>query len=189
MVKDFEEANKKLKQHFPKLAKDKRFIPTSNQNRDYNCIAWAMRLCDRWVDIAQTAGHWWPFQLTSATVIHHASRQGLINAFRALKFVECDNDTIEKNYDKVALYYNPATSYWSHAARVIGPNEYHSKIGGLWDIHHSDGDVMNNPILGPNNYGLVYQIMKRKKIYRLYSMYLSAVLIFDKIGNEIRCLL
>ena len=183
MVKDFEEAKKELKQIFTGLNKDGRFIPTSKKNLDYNCIAWAMRLSDRWVDTQQTAGHWWPGEITPQS----ETQQGLKDAFKALKFVETTNPKPEKGYDKVALYYNPYTNCWSHAARVIEEHLYHSKVGGLWDIHHSDGNVMhiNNDF---RTYGFVYGFMKRPKYLRIYSLYLSMKLIGDKIVNEFRSL-
>lgn len=183
MVKDPEEAKRVLKNIFIGLRKDTRFIPTSNRDCNYNCIAWAMRLSDRWVDTETTAGHWWPNVITQDSY----TKQGLIDAFKALKFEETKNPRPEKGYDKVALYYNPYTNYWTHAARVLEEHLYHSKIGPLWDIHHSDGNVMhfNN---AKQTYGYVYCYVKRPKYLRLYSLYLSLKLIRDKISNEIRAL-
>ena len=184
MVEDIEEARKVLKSIFTGLNRDTRFLPTSNKDENYNCIAWAMRLSDRWVDTIKTAGHWWPNVVTPQC----STQQGLIDAFKALKFEETTNPKPERGYDKVALYYNPNTNLWTHAARILEEHLYHSKIGGLWDIHHSDGNVMhfNNPV---STYGLVYGYMKRPKYLRLYSLYLSLKLIGDKISNEFRALI
>ncbi len=184
MVKDPEEAKRVLKGIFTGLKTDGHFIPTSNKDENYNCIAWAMRLSDRWVDTKKTAGHWWPSEITQQSF----TQQGLIDAFKALKFVETTNPKPERGYDKVALYFNPYTNCWSHAARVLEEHLYHSKVGGLWDIHHSDGNVMH--ICDPKRtYGYIYGYVKRPKYLRLYSLYLSMKLIGDKIANEFRALL
>ena len=184
MVKDPEEAKRVLKGIFTGLRRDNRFVPTSNKDENYNCIAWAMRLSDRWVDTQKTAGHWWPSVITQDSY----TRQGLIDAFKALKFKVTTSPKPEKGYDKVALYYNPYTNCWSHAARVLEEHLYHSKVGGLWDIHHSDGNVMhfNDPKI---TYGYVYCYVKRPKYLRLYSLYLSLKLLRYKILNEYRALI
>ena len=45
----------------------------------------------------------------------------------------------------------------THAAKIIAPNVYHSKIGTAWDIKHSGGDVFDH-----TEYGSVFIIMKRR---------------------------
>ena len=47
---------------------------------------------------------------------------------------------------------------WTHAAKVLESNVYHSKIGESFDIHHSGGDVFAG-----SSYGSIYQFMKRKQ--------------------------
>lgn len=187
MVKDIGEAKKYLSSDgcFPRLRSDKKFEVTSKRNVNFNCIAWAMRLCDRWVDTQDTAGHWWPVQLDAIS----PTQDGLITAFESLKFVKCDNSEPEFFYDKVALYYHPITKGWTHAARIISVTEYHSKLGGLWDIHHSNGSVLHNPKYLNVTYGSVYQIMKRHKIYRFYSLWLIIVRLFQNIKEDIYGLL
>lgn len=170
---------------FPRLRRDNKFKVTSNININYNCIAWAMRLGDRWVDTTRTAGHWWPLPVDSLSM----QKEGLICAFEALKFKKCDNSDRELWYDKVSLYCHPVTGAWTHAARILSPEEYHSKLGGEWDIHHSNGGVLHNPLNMANTYGNEYQVMKRHKFLRVYSLWLTLIRLANNIWDGFRGLL
>lgn len=139
---------------------------TSPKTSKYNCIAWAMGFDDRWVDYIPDANinkkKWWPTGVRRGFL-----PSDLINAFEAVGFVCCDNDTEEDGYDKVALYkvspyHDILTDQdypegWTHAAKVIKNGVYHSKIGANFDIQHAAG-----PVFHGTSYGDVYQIMKRK---------------------------
>lgn len=152
---------------FPKLGADVSFEIKSEPTQSYNCIAWAMGFDDRWIDpgpdnnIARKK--WWP-----EGVARDFKPDTLIAAFEALGFERSDDGLEEDGYDKVALYkvsplINPFTMQkiadegWSHAARVLSANLYHSKIGESFDIHHRSGDVFKGPL-----YGEVFQFMKRR---------------------------
>ena len=83
----------------------------------------------------------------------------MVKAFESLGFETCRNGKCESGYDKVALYCTPDQNdhlVWTHAARILKDNLYHSKIGGLFDIYHSAGDVFEK-----TEYGKVYQFMRR----------------------------
>lgn len=184
MVKNPEKAIQTLKQYFPNLKSDKFFRPTSNPTNKFNCIAWAMRLTDRWVDPITTAGHWWPCYHKEKNL--DSSKEGLILAFEALKFKLCNDLSKEILFDKVALYYNPRTNSWTHAARILNENEFHSKIGEAWDIHHgSENRRMENHSNPDQGYGVIYKYMKRLKIFRLYSYWLILKAIFINMRNLI----
>lgn len=142
------------------------FKITSPATTKYNCIAWAMGFDDRWIDYVPdmdvSKKKWWP------KGVHQGFLPiDLIHAFEAVGFECCDDDIIEDGYDKVALYkvspfYDQLTGRWepvgwTHAARVIAPGVYHSKMGPQFDIHHSSGPVFHGSI-----YGDVYQLMKRR---------------------------
>ncbi len=170
---------------FPRLKYDKKFKVTSNINYNYNCIAWAMRLGDRWVDPALTAGHWWPLPITPMSG-HYLE---LVKAFEAVKFSKCNNSNKEFWYDKVALYVHPHTGYWTHAARVLSPDEYHSKLGDGWDIHHGSGNVMHNPLNMKSTYGKEFQIMKRHKLLRFYSLWLTIIRTYQNFKDSIQGLI
>lgn len=185
MVKDIAEANLYLKQCFPHLnRKNALFKVTSPRDESYNCIAWAMGLNDRWVDPDDASGHWWPVKYSDINT--QKSREVLLKAFESMGFRECANDNIEKHFDKIALYYNPLTNEWTHAARVLSRIEYHSKAGKAWDFHHGPGDALKN-ILNPKvSYGSVYAFMKRPKIFRVISLYHRFRLVREKFMNELR---
>lgn len=153
---------------FPRLKNDAIFKVTSNIDKNYNCIAFSMRLGDRWVDPKSTAGHWWPLEISSTSML----KDELIKAFEALRFKKCNDARKEFWYDKVSLYYHPVTGTWTHAARIITPKEYHSKLGEGWDIHHSNGSVLHNPKHPDSSYGIEFQYMKRHKLFRFYSLWL-----------------
>lgn len=184
MVKNSQKAYQDIVNLFPKLRTDRFFKPTSEKTNKYNCIAWAMRLTDRWVDIVKTAGHWWPNYEEGRQ--YTQSKEELIEAFEMMKFTKCNNILKETLYDKVALYYNPKTGCWTHAARVINEKEFHSKLGALWDIHHSsNGNILynSNPHVTWNGYGVIFQYMKRPKYLRVYSHLLMLKAFSDDIKN------
>lgn len=133
------------------LAQDVSFKLTSPATYDYNCIAFAMGVDDRWVDCADMPWHWWPQSLA-----RDRTPDGLVAAFGFLGFETCGlDDSMEAGFEKVALY--AKNDEWTHAARVVDPGVYHSKFGASFDGRHSGGDVL------AAQYGHVYQIMRRTK--------------------------
>lgn len=150
---------------FPKLAGDSVYYINSKTTPAYNCIAWAMGFDDRWVDPSLpdsdlAVKKWWP-----GGIARNAHPNTLIEAFRKLGFTECEDDCTEEGFDKVALYKIQKNNFftrtvieeWTHAAKVITPEKYHSKMGRLFDTYHRSGDVFEE-----TSYGTVYQFMKRR---------------------------
>lgn len=159
-----EENRERLIGAFPKLEDEKGvFHIESPETSGYNCIAWAMGFDDRWVDyLLDSPKKWWP-----AGVSRDWRTDTLISAFEAVGFEKCEDGNTEEGYDKVALYrvrpfQDPETDEWideygwTHAARVIQDNVYHSKIGPSFDIYHRSGDVFEG-----TDYGEIYQYMRR----------------------------
>lgn len=133
-----------------RLEKDVNFVLKSPMSFQYNCIAYAMGMEDRWIDSASVPWHWWP------PVRKGREGSDLAEAFRYFGFEACGmDDTYDEQYDKVALYRN--TSGWTHAARVVGNGMYHSKFGASYDGTHSSGDVLEA------QYGNPFLIMRRLK--------------------------
>ena len=133
-----------------KLENDGNFHLWSPCSYYYNCIAFAMGMDDRWVDIAHLPWHWWP------PVSKGNGEQDLVEAFRYFGFESCGmDDTLDRAYDKVALYQKD--NHWTHAARVVGDGVYHSKFGASFDGTHSRGDVLEK------QYGEPFVIMRRRK--------------------------
>lgn len=167
MALNTNENRQKLIKVFPKLGTDAHFYIKSPETPEYNCIAWAMGFDDRWVDHLPdyniSKKKWWP-----DGVARDFKPSTLIKAFEKLGFVVCDNDYDEEGFEKVALYKTSplldpyrgtviADEGWTHAARVLSTDLYHSKIGSSFDIYHRSGDVFNG-----TSYGIIYQFMKRR---------------------------
>lgn len=148
MALDTEENRLKLIDIFPSLAGDTNFKILSEQSHIYSCIAWAMGYTDRWVDIFDIPGHWWP-----SGVDRVATPDALIAAFMAVGFVKASDDKPEENYRKVILYMNFETNEWTHASLVVTAQIEHSKFGETWDGHHSHNTL--------SYYGEPYAYMKR----------------------------
>lgn len=133
-----------------KLEHDVNFVLKSPTTYQYNCIAYAMGMQDRWVDNADLPWHWWPL------VDKGGKDTDLVKAFQYFGFEECGmDDSVDKQYDKVALYHN--AEGWTHAARVVDEGLYHSKFGASYDGTHSRGDVLQA------QYGDPFVIMRRLK--------------------------
>lgn len=148
---------------FPLLLNDPMFAITSEQTTVYNCIAWAMGFKDRWAAIVDGRAIpksgvpngqfrrfiWWPDGVEQSM-----RPEALVAAFKAVGFAECKSGEIETGYDKVALYL--LNGEWTHASRIIGPNEEHSKFGESWDARHGAGMVSGTC------YGQIYCYMRRE---------------------------
>lgn len=157
---------------FSELAADPSFKINSPESKEYNCIAWAMGFDDRWVD-PEDADYihkkWWP-----EGVERSLEPEVLISAFKKLGFERCEDGCYVSDFDKVALYkgryYNKLTGLfeekivWTHAAKIVGNNLYHSKIGESFDIYHSGRDLFRGTM-----YGTVYSYMQRSKANRIYT--------------------
>lgn len=126
------------------------FSPESHVDFIYNCIAWAMGTDIMWIGDNDIPWQWWP-----SGAPKDMNKQSLVDAFMALGFVICDDDSYEEGFRKVALY--GIGSEWTHAARVLDTTKYHSKFGCNCDgFHNSDPNLFVGTI-----YGSVYKYMKR----------------------------
>lgn len=148
---------------FPDLKNDVNFEILSPQTPKYNCIAWAMQFEDRWVDIFEYPGHWWPDGVEKTM-----SPSALIHAFEAVGFNLCDNNNCEDGFDKVVLYKKADEDQWTHAARIVSETTEHSKFGPSFDGTHSH-NVLCATGLGYENqsYGVAYAFMKRSKTFHV----------------------
>lgn len=142
---------------FPDLALDGSYDVTSPDDKTYNCIGFAIGFKNVWVSTGRDIPwFWWP-----PTVPLNTNPDSLKQTFVYFGFEECGDDVCEDGYDKVVLY--EKEGMWKHAARVIGDNLYHSKLGEGHDIHHRGGDVLNKASKPEYSYGKPYAYMRRKK--------------------------
>jgi len=135
---------------------DAEIVVTSPETWVYNCIAFAMGSQSMWIASGHPEGWyaWWP-----ETVTRNDAPQSLIEAFMYMGFERCADAIPENGYDKVVLYQKRKSngSYgWTHAAKVIGDHQLHSKLGSSFDIHHRDGNVFESC-----EYGEEYAYMRR----------------------------
>ena len=148
MVGNIQAAIDSLLIDFPPLRITGNFHQNSNPDARYNCIGWALGLNDLFVASDNVPWHWWP-----SGISRDFSENSLLECFKCFGFLECDDATIEPSFDKVALY--SLNGQWTHAARVIDVDRYHSKFGYNVDGFHKSGNVLST------KYGTVYKFMKR----------------------------
>lgn len=137
---------------FPALGSDPNFRITSDCTPAYNCIGWALGMNDVWVGLDHPINYawtWWPEDVPCDEL-----PESLVALFEYFGFEKCDDASLEQDYDKVALFADDEG--WTHAARIIGENVLHSKIGTAWDIHHSGGNTLDETM-----YGSIFTYMKR----------------------------
>lgn len=154
---------------FPDLGTDNYFRVNSDCDYRYNCIGFAIGYTDIWVapfprkiptkdDISLRIipWFWWP-----NVVPFDENPCSLVRTFEYFGFETCDDDSIEPNYDKVALYSHMGK--WTHAARIIDEGVYHSKLGECFDIIHRKGNVLEQTTNPMDSYGKPFVFMRRKK--------------------------
>ena len=122
-----------LEDAFPGL-RGQQYAVTSPRGDKYNCIAWAAGDAGRW---------WWPDADGEDTWPAGVDRVETIKAFReafaALGYAVCDDETLEAGYEKVALF--ALTGVPKHAARQLASGRWTSKLGPREDIEHALHDL------------------------------------------------
>ncbi len=130
---------------FPRLTPQNHRL-TSPAAIEYNCVAWAAGDTEHWWQ----PGVYWPV----ASPPQEYSIGALEDAFKALGFEPCDDDGLELDFEKVALYGNNLV--YTHAARQRPGGQWTSKLGKAEDIEHDTPDVVAGGL-----YGEVVAIMRR----------------------------
>lgn len=124
---------------------------TSPRSKNYNCISWAADETYRlWWPVG---GAYWPPNVTREETL-----ESFVQAFRTLGYRPCDNELVEKGFEKVAIYVD-FTGTPTHMARQLNSGKWTSKIGALEDIEH---DTLQG-LAGSGGYGLVRQLLKRRR--------------------------
>ena len=146
----------KILEAFPGLQKDPDFKITSQDDPDYNCIAWACHYNNRWMwpggiekKIAD-GFHYWPDGVDDTTEV-----SAFISAFEKKGYMVCDNADFESDYTKIALYVKRGTTECTHASRQLRNGKWTSKLGQSYDIQHGTPYSIEGDI-----YGEVSCIMK-----------------------------
>jgi hypothetical protein len=133
---------------FPHLANGG-YRVSSASTSGYNCIAWAAARDDRW---------WWPhpdgFWPPEAPLSE--TLEAFEAAFASLGYVRCIDYSLERRYEKIAIYASTA-GIPTHAARQLATGRWTSKLGHSEDIEHSSPDALIS-----NNYGAPALLMRRR---------------------------
>jgi len=133
-----------LRKLFPNLNDDNYQI-TSPKTIKYNCVAWAASDTQHWWQ----PGSFWPLECTRDD--HGIGT--LVAAFNQLGFESCEDEKLEANFLKVALY--GSGLMYTHVARQLPDGRWTSKLGQLEDIVHDSPEVLEG-----SDYGVVVQFMK-----------------------------
>jgi len=139
---------------FPALSCDKGYKVTSQNTRDYNCIAWAIGRNDIWywpyLGNEHKIDEYWPNGIPDTDEIH-----SFVLAMESEGFVKCDDGELESGYIKIALFQQSGKC--THATRQLQSGLWTSKMGPLHDIRHSTPQTLEG-----NFYGTVFCYMKKK---------------------------
>lgn len=134
---------------FPELTKDSQFEITSPATPNYNCIAWAYNIDNRWMwpntglHPHLDGVHYWP-----TDEIIDCNVANFIDAFKLKGYELCASSNFEEGYRKIALYVTPGTEECTHAARQKTNGYWTSKLGEFHDIQHGTPEAIEGNIYG-----------------------------------------
>lgn len=130
---------------------DGSFTKTSEPNKYYNCVAFALGDFENWHDSTRY-GKW----------DDRAPRDGRAESyakyFELNGFELCDGFDPEDGFEKVAIF-GDANGDFTHVALQLPDGRWKSKLGQLEDISHADLRSISD-----GDYGTVCYFMKRRKI-------------------------
>ena len=137
--------------HLPNLDSENHCVTSPSRNR-YNCIAWAAGSNTQW---------WWPqkYGFWPPGVLREVTLRAFSAAFTTLGYDECQDDTLEIGYEKVALFAKLDDSgvlLPTHAAKQLCDGQWTSKLGPLEDIEHKKVEDVSGP-----RYGTPAMFMRR----------------------------
>ena len=138
-----------LEEDCPGLAESP-YEVTSPRDARYNCIAFAVGDTSHfWYDI-DLKGYFWPPGVPGADTL-----AGWIKVFAAHGYSETEDDNLEPEYEKIAIYATPEAP--EHVARQKANGVWTSKMGKGCDIEHATLQCLEGAIMGK-----VVKIMKRR---------------------------
>ncbi len=110
----------------------------------YNCVAYAAGDTSQWWD--HTPRRYWPSYATRSARI-----ESLQEVFAGLGFGQCDDDSFEPGYQKVALYEDDGE--YQHASVQMPDGAWHSKMGEGPVIKHLNPESLSG---GPYGEPTIY---------------------------------
>jgi hypothetical protein len=135
---------------FPRLRVDSLRV-TSTNDPVYNCVAWAAGVTDDW---------WWPLENPAdaywpASAPRVRTLEAFHAAFATLGYVLCQGESLEPEYEKVALFADDLDRP-THVARQLPSGRWTSKLGRAEDVEHDLHDLEGEL------YGRVVLLMQRR---------------------------
>jgi len=126
------------------------FLITSPPAKNYNCIAWACEDSSAWYWPDPDHNNFWP---------DNVPREVTLGAFQLLfehlGYEACLDDSLEKRFQKIAIY-SDSNNTPTHAARQLPNGNWTSKLGSWYDVAHTVQNMDNG------QYGKVAIIMRKK---------------------------
>lgn len=116
---------------------------TSDRDKRYNCIAWAVG--------DGPPGYWWwpsPGSYWPDGVVKEETKEAFVKAFETQGYRLCEDGKLEAGRTKIALFCRPDEGVPTHAARQLKNGNWTSKLGGFYDIEHDSLDVIAGPTYG-----------------------------------------
>ncbi len=123
---------------FPNLTDDNHLI-MSPKTDNYNCIAWAYEVGNKWM-WPGSPDYFWPSGVTGTDELATLVQLYLEG------YEECENGEPEDEYKKVALYVKGDRP--SHAALQLESGRWTSKLGRMQDIEHDTLEVLEGGAYG-----------------------------------------
>lgn len=123
------------------------FEITSPETAQYNCVAWALGDSENWWE-ADDDYQWLD------NIEYSQSLLAVKSLFENFKFEISDNDSLEKGFEKIALFSDDNLNC-THVAKQLSDELWSSKLGISYDISHKI-NALENGI-----YGQVVLILKR----------------------------
>jgi hypothetical protein len=130
---------------------------TSDEFKDYNCVAWVTRIKTENIDFSQDdEGNPVidPYFLTSYPYIEYFELHG---------FELCDSPDWEEGFEKIAIYEKDGK--FKHVASQLGNKNWTSKIGEFEDIEHYSLEALEGHPYKNMSYGKISLFMKRKSVF------------------------
>ncbi len=124
---------------WPNLTDENHAI-TSPATDNYNCIAWACELGDKWM-WPGTLDSYWP-----AGVVGRDELETIIQLYLDSSYEECESGEREEGYKKVAIYVNQNGP--THVALQLDSGHWTSKLGRLEDIEHDTPETLEGDFYG-----------------------------------------
>ncbi len=134
---------------WPNLTDENHAI-TSPASDNYNCIAWAYEVSNKWM---------WPGRLDAywpSSVAGRDELETIIRLYLDRGYERCASGEREDGYEKVAIYADENGP--THAALQIDSGRWISKLGGLEDIEHDSLEGLEG-----ESYGRASTFLKRRR--------------------------